>query len=170
MRVIITDSKAIDSKIKSIAKRGASLDEDIQVAGMSVLAHIEKCGDVTLADKLMNAMPKSGRKLALAEWLLAYGKLETIKADSKDNKAAIAAGRVFKFAKDKATDISGADEKAWYEFRKEAKVSEAFDVQAQVKSLISRIQAATAAGKELKHKEEAIQEARALLAALGAAE
>ena len=54
----------------------------------------------------------------------------------------------------------------WYDFRKEAKVSEAFDVQSQVKSLLSRLKAAAEAGKEIQNKEGAIEQARALLAAL----
>ena len=165
---LIKEVKAINAKISSIAKRGASLDADIQLAACSVLAHIDQHGDVTLADRLVNAMPKSGRKLALVEFMLAFGKLAVLKANSKENKAAIESGRVFAYAKDKDTDIEGAIAKPWYEFKKEAAVSEAFDVQASVKAILTRMAKAAKEGKRIDHKEEAIAEVQALLAALQA--
>ena len=166
--MIIEDSKKLSATIAGIKKSGASLDERIQVAALSVIALVAKCNNTTIADQLVNAMPKSGRKLALVEYLVAFGNFEVITAKSAEDKKAIEAGRVFKFAKDKVANLEGADSKMWYDFRKEAKVSEAFDVQSQVKSLLSRLKAAAEAGKEIQNKEGAIEQARALLAALEA--
>ena len=90
---IITDAKKLKASIASIRTSGAKLDERIQVAAISVIDHADKHGDTTLADALVNAMPKSGRKLALVEYLLAFGKFEVITAKSADDKKAIEAGR-----------------------------------------------------------------------------
>lgn len=159
---LIKDVKKLGAAITSIANRGAKLDESIQVAAVSVIAHVEACGDVTLADRLVNAMPKGARKLALVEFMLAYGKLsiKPLKQADKD------AGRVFSFDKEKSTDIDSAMAKPWHEFRKEKAVADAFDVQAQVKALIGRLQAAATSGKTIAHKKEAIAEVKALLSAL----
>lgn len=163
---LIKDTSLLKKAIKSIGTRGANLDADIQTAAVSVLAHVEAHGDTTCADLLVNAMPKSARKLALVEFMLAFGMLVTLKADSKDNKAAIAAGRVFQLDRSKATNIDGAIEKPWYEFRKEAAVSEVFDAQSQVKALLSRLSAAVTDGKEIKGRVEALAQAKELVAAL----
>lgn len=165
---IITDAKKLKASIARIRTSGAKLDARIQVAAISVIDHADKHGDTTLADALVNAMPKSGRKLALVEYLLAFGKFEVITAKSADDRKAIEAGRVFKFAKDKVTNLDGADDKMWYDFRKEAKVSDAFDAQSQVKALLSRMNAAIREGKAIENREGAVEQARALLAALEA--
>lgn len=165
---MLVDAKKIKASIALIKTNGAKLDSRIQECAVSVINHADQHGDTTLADSLVNAMPKSGRKLALVEFLVAFGKFEVITAKSADDKKALEAGRVFKLAKDKVTNLDGANAKMWYDFRKEAKVSEAFDVQSQVKSLLSRMNSAIKEGKEILHKDEAIAEARALLAALEA--
>lgn len=165
---LIKDSKGINTAIAGIKSTGANLDAKIQLVALSVLAHIDQHYDVTLADRLVNAMPKSGRKLALVEFLLQHGKMTVIPASSKENKALIADGRVFFFAKDKVTDLVAAEEKPWYEMRKEATPSTAFDVQAQVRSLISRMNNAAKAGLTIEHKAEALAELKALQDALQA--
>ena len=160
---LIKDAKKLDAAIKSIGVRGANLDNSIQLAACSVLLHVDTHGDVTMADRLVNAMPKGARKLALVEFLMAYGKLTVagnLKQADKD------AGRVFAYAKDKVTDVDAAMAKPWHEFRKEKAVADAFDVQAQVKALIGRLQAAATSGKTIAHKKEAIAEVKALLSAL----
>lgn len=151
---IIVGTAAIDKAIKSIAGRGAKLDGDIQLAGLSVLAHIEAHGDTTLADRLYAAMPKGARRLALAEWMLAFGKVEALQANNPEHKERIASGQVFGYAKLKKTDMQGAEDKKWFDMRKEAAPAEAFDVQAAVQSLLKRIQTAQAKGVKLEHAEK----------------
>lgn len=150
---IINNAAAIDKAILSIKNRGAKLDGDIQIAGLSVLAHIDAHGDTTLADRLFNVMPKGARRLALAEWMLAFGKVRTLVKTSKEDAEAIAAGRVFAFDKTKATNMEGAEAMMWHEFRKEKAVAEAFDVQAAVKSLLARVQTMQGKGVQIEHAE-----------------
>ena len=103
---IIKTAAEINKAIASIAKRGAKLDGDIHKAGVAVIAHASEHGDSTLADKLVQAMPKGGRKLALVEWMLAHGQLA--KLDPAVDKEAIAAGRIFKLDRTRTLDLEGA--------------------------------------------------------------
>lgn len=151
---IIVGTAAIDKAIKSIAGRGAKLDGDIQLAGLSVLAHIEAHGDTTLADRLYAAMPKGARRLALAEWMLAFGKVEALQANNPEHKERLAAGQFFGFAKTKKTDMAGAEAMMWHEFKKEKALSETLDVQAAVQSLLKRIQTAQAKGVKLENADK----------------
>ncbi len=162
--VLISGASGIEKAIASIKNRGAKLDGDIQLAGLSVLAHIDKYHDTTLADRLFNAMPKGSRRLALAEWLLAFGRMRALagKADAE----AIKAGRVFQYEHGKSTDMQGATDTPWHEFRKEKAVSEAFDAQAAVKALLARLGNAQKKGLAIEHAADALAEARALVAAL----
>lgn len=162
---IIKAAADIKKAITSIANRGAKLDGDIHKAGVSVLAHASEHGDSTLADSLVNAMPKGGRKLALVEWMLAHGQLA--KLDPKADKEAIAAGRIFKLDRTRTLDLKAAIETSWVEFKKEAPVHTAFDAQAAVKSVLARLKAANEKGLTVEHKAEALAEAQALVAALG---
>lgn len=151
---LIQGASAIDKAILSIKNRGAKLDGDIQTAGLSVLAHVAGCGDTTLADRLYNAMPKGSRRLALVEWMLAFGSMTLLDKADADQKARIALGHVFKYDKAKAHDAEGAEGTLWHEFRKEKEASDAFDVQAAFASLMKRIQSAQKAGKvKIEHAE-----------------
>lgn len=157
---------AIQKAIASIKNRGAKLDADIQLTGLSVLAHVEQHGDTTVADKLIDAMPKGGRRLALVEWMLACGKLRKLDPKSKDDAARIKGGAHFAYDKSRATDMTLAEEKPWHEFKKEAPVSTAYDAQAALARVMERIKA----GAALKDKAAALAMARALVAELEAPE
>lgn len=154
----------INKAIASIAGRGAKLDKDIHVAGVSVLAHATKHGDTTCADRLVHAMPKGSRKLALVEWMLAHGQVSLL--DKVADKDAIASGRVFRLDREKQYDEAAAIENVWTEYRKEPSIQDAFDAQKAVQSVLKRLQAAAQAGKTIEHKREALAEAEALVIAL----
>lgn len=148
---LISGAAAIDKAIASISSRGAKLDGDIQVAACSVLKHIDECGDYTLAERLVLAMPKGSRKLALVEFLLAFGKVRVLDKNLPDDQARILAGGVFAFAKDKATDMEGAVSTPWFEFKKEVPVLEAFDAQAAIVALLKKIKGMQAKGVRVEH-------------------
>lgn len=78
---LITNVKTLNTVIKSIATRGQKLDADIHLAACSCLNHAAEHGDVTLASKLILAMPKSSRAKALIHWFETYGKLTFKKND-----------------------------------------------------------------------------------------
>lgn len=161
---LIKGAAEINKAIASIQSRGSKLDKSIHVAGVSILAHASEHGDTTLADKLVQSMPKGARKLALVEWMLAFGQLA--KLDKEADKDAIAAGRLFKLDKSRKLDVQGAIDTPWTEFKPEAAVLDAFDVQAAVASVMGRLTKAAAAGLTIKGKAEALAQAQALVAAL----
>ncbi len=163
---LIKGTAAIDKAIASIKNRGAKLDADIQKAGLSVLAHTAEHGDTGVMDRLVNAMPKSARKLALVEWMLAYGRARKLDPKNKEEAQAIKEGRVFKFDKERTLDLDGAIEKPWHEFKPEAEVSTAFDAQAAVASVIARLKKAQSSGLSIEHKAGALAQAQALVEAL----
>lgn len=158
---LLVGTSAINKAIASIKNRGAKLDNDIQLVGLSVLAHTAEHGDTSVMDALVNAMPKSARKLALVEWMLAYGRAE--KLDPKLDAEAIKAGRVFKYNKERKLDLVGATENKWWEFKPEASVQTAFDAQAAVASVLARMRKASANGMTIEHKAEALAQAQALV-------
>lgn len=161
---LMTTTADISKAITSIQSRGVKLDASIHVTGCSVLAHASEHGDTTLADKLVLAMPKGARKLALVEWMLAFGQLA--KLDPKADKDAIQSGRLFKLDRTRKLDMPGAMDTAWTEFKPEAAVLTAFDVQAAVASVMARLTKAGAAGMTITGKAEALAQAQALVLAL----
>lgn len=166
---ILSGAAAITKAIVSIQNRGAKLDNDVQAVGLSCIMHIEEHGDFTLAEKLVQALPKGARRLALVEWFLAFGMVSTLKKgqDEKEDEA-IKAGRIFKLDRTKQTDCLGASERPWYEFRKEAEVQDAFDAAKAVHAVLQRLKSAESARKTVQGRAEALAEARALVLALEA--
>lgn len=138
---------AIEKAIGSIQSRGKKLDDDIQACGLSVLAHIEKCGDITLFERLFAAMPKGSRRNALVEWATKYGKLAVNLDESKKDKP-------FLYAKGKGTNIEGAMAEPWFNCKPEKPVDEEFDFAAKLQALISHAMKARDAGKPIKGIEQ----------------
>ena len=160
------NANQIKTAIASIAASGKKLDADIQSAGMSILNHADEHGDSTLADKLIEAMPKGSRKLALVEWMLAYGKLRLLKKADIEDAVRIAAGAVFAFDKSKRTDLEAAAAKQWYTFKPEAPVATAFDAQAAVVKVLAGLTKATTNGLTINNRAHALAAAQKLVAAL----
>lgn len=167
--VIIKGAAAIDKAIASIKNRGAKLDASIQQAGMSVLAHASEHGDTTCADRLVVAMPKGARKLALVEWMLAFGQVRLLDKAKPEEAERIKAGAVFKLDRERTLNLEGADEMHWHEFKREAAVSTAFDAQAAVANVLARMRSAVAKGMSIEHKEQALKDAQSLVAMLSEA-
>jgi len=62
------DIEQIDNKIKSIKTRGKNIDKDIHETGVAIMRHAMAHGDYTRANRLVDAMPKSGRTKAFIKW------------------------------------------------------------------------------------------------------
>lgn len=159
----------INKAIASIATRGKKLDADIQTAGLSILNHANEHGDSTLADKLVQALPKGSRKLALVEWMLAFGKLRLLDKANPEDAARIAAGAFFAYDKAKRTDLESAGAKPWFDFKPEAPVLTAFDAQAAVQGVLAKLSKAVAGGLEIENRAHALEAAQKLVDALSAA-
>ena len=134
---IIESAKAIDTAIKSIATRGKSLERDIHVAAVSCLVHADKHGDVTLAQKLVEAVPSLARKNALRDWFMAHGKF----GYSMEEKA-------FTYDKKATTHTEAAIETPFWLFKPEAEYKP-LDLQAAILQLVKRVDAAVEKGEKL---------------------
>lgn len=73
---VITAAAKLNEAISSIASRGKRLDADIHRAGVSCLFHIREHGDVTLLARLIEALPKSGRRKAFNHWAESHAPIE----------------------------------------------------------------------------------------------
>ena len=88
---LLDTALAINTAINSIGKRGKALDKDMHIVAVSCLIHADKHGDITLANRLLEVLPKTARSNALRDWFLAFGKF-SYDATSKAfvyNKAAV---------------------------------------------------------------------------------
>ena len=152
-------SKAVDS----IQRRSAGLLTDIQLAGLSIIAHIDEHSDTTLADRLYGALGKGSRRNSLAQWFITYGKMRVLDKDVPEEAAAIKAGHIFKFDKERTTDMAKAAAKQWHEMIKEPDVKDTFDVHAAYMNLMKRIEQAKKNGLTFEHAEwiEALSAVRA---------
>lgn len=139
---LLVGDAAISKAIVSIQKRGAALDASIQLAGVSILDHIDKHHNVTLLADLFAALPKGARKNAFAEWAMACGKV--ILNEGADRKA-----KPFLYADKKVTSLAMAWEKPWYDYKPEADLLTSFDVQAAVAKILKQVTAARKANPDV---------------------
>ena len=66
--VEVLSETATSALIASIGRRGIKMDRDVWQAAISSLSHAEACGDFSLFQKLLNAMPKGTRVATLIGW------------------------------------------------------------------------------------------------------
>lgn len=126
------DTKELKDKVDNWVARGKKWTLEGQTLGLAILAHIEQHGDTTIANRLLTGMPKGTKRNAMAEWLMAFGKLQI-----NDDKAS-ASTSPLKFAKDKVTNIAGAAAKPWFDFQPEKDIAEVFDIQKAVQAILQR--------------------------------
>lgn len=150
---LLVGATTIDKAIVSIEKRSKGIVSDIQTAALSILAHIEEHGDVTLADKLYKALGAGSRRASLAMWFVAFGKLRILDKEVPDDANAIKGGRVFGYDKTRRTSMDEAAKKMWHDMQKEEDLNKVFDVQAALASLMKRIKAAQAGGVTIENAE-----------------
>lgn len=115
------DKAALVKAIDSIAKRGATLDKDIQEAGLSALHHLEAHGDIGFVNRLFLALGKGHRKSALTAWYLAFGKMVANTGENKKDAP-------FKYDKEAVTNMEGAAQTPWFDFKVEPDPDQVFDV------------------------------------------
>lgn len=145
---------AMDKAIVSIQKRGKKLDDDIQLVGLSALAHLDKCGDLGPLTRLFFAMPKGSRTNALMDWAQTFGKVTVNTGDDRKEKP-------FCFSKTATTDMQGAADKPWYDCKKPLDPALEFDFVAKLNALLK---SATKEGVKLKEGQtDLIAKARALV-------
>lgn len=145
---LIIGTEAIRAEFKLIAAAGKKLDTRIQVAGLSVLHHINEHGDVTVATQLVNelfgSLSKGHRKQAMVDWLVKFGKVKLNK-DVASKKA-----QPFLYDKHTVTDMQGATDMPWYDCKPDNEIVD-LDV---VKLLAALVKKATKDGAKIVEGQE----------------
>lgn len=133
--------KQILTAIQHVAINGKALDESVQSIGLDILQHVDAHGEVSLACKLLKALPKGARAKALADWFQMYGKIivNTDKATAKQFPLV--------FHKEGKTDLEGAAAKQWYKCKPDRPLADEFDFAGKMQALLRQAQAARDAGK-----------------------
>ena len=139
--------KQILTAIQHVAINGKALDESVQSIGLDILQHVDAHGEVSLACKLLKALPKGARAKALADWFQTYGKI-TVNTDK-----ATAKQFPLVFNKDGSTDLEGAAAKQWYKCKPDRPLAVEFDFAAQLSALLKRAAEAEARGMTVKGAE-----------------
>jgi hypothetical protein len=128
---------------------GKKLDTMIQVAGMSVLNHIDLHGDITLFEALWAAMPKGSRKKALGDWAVKYGKVVM----HLDEKGKIVAEKPFLFNKLGRTNLLGAEGEPWFDCAPEKLEDTELDFTKLLGMLLAKADKASQKGIDIKGAE-----------------
>jgi hypothetical protein len=137
---LITDTSALNKELFGLAKGGAKLAQRLHIAALSVLAHIEQHGDVRMAQKLVETvMSAKHSKHEIRSWIVSFGKV------SEDEEGNLV------FDRTKFTDLAGANEKPFWEFKPVAP-QKAYDLQQAIKNLIKKAKTEQAKGN-LEHAE-----------------
>lgn len=131
--VAFVGAAQINRAIDAIQVRGKELDEAIQMTGLSILHHIETCGDYTIFKRLFDAMPKGARKNALVEWACMFGKVQ-VNTDKKSAK-----DMPFVYNKFATTDLVAAAAQPWYTFKQEKPPVEEFNLYAALAHLRKQV-------------------------------
>lgn len=139
--VILKGADNIQKAIKSIQVRGKALEKVLHQAAVSCLAHAGEHGDVTLAQKLVEAVPTLARKNALRDWFIAFGRFQY-----HDEKKTIV------YAKGKETLLDEAIKMPFWEFKPEAEYIP-FDFDKAITALLKR-------ASQAKDKGDSVDEAK----------
>lgn len=100
----------VDKLIKSIAQRGTKLDADLHTAACCALNHVALHNDPTLLNRLVQAVPKSGRANSIIIWALKFGNLSLNDGKTRDTMPLV-------YDKEKPHDIPAAVAMPFWEFR-----------------------------------------------------
>lgn len=128
---LIVGTADIGKAIDSIVTRGKKLDDSIQLAGLSILNHVELHGDISLMNRLLVSFPKGSRRNAFAEWALFHGKF---KLNTGDDKKTVP----FLYDKTRETKLLQAEAKAWTEFKPEQDLDQVFDFGKMLAALMAK--------------------------------
>jgi hypothetical protein len=148
------DIKTIDKKIKSIKTRGKNIDKDIHETGVAIMQHAMAHGDYSAANRLVDALPKSGRTKAFIKWFSDHTPYNWNEQE-----------KTFKLPKNKdnrrAFLIEEAEAVPFWEYTVE-KEPEALDINKIIASLFKRVEKAKNDGREVKNVETLVKIAAAL--------
>lgn len=155
-----TSRTQIIKGIKSIAKRGATLDADIGILAASAMGHAVEHGDVTLFGQLVDAMPRGARVKTLIAWVRSCAPINVKLNPAGACKVSVDKARERdEFHNDRSLwDIDTLKTTAWFEFGKGDKPETEFTA-GQLLAMLEKI----ANGKKAGATEEAMSLAASLV-------
>jgi hypothetical protein len=121
---LITGSTELLKAIADVNLKGKALETLIHTVAVSILVHVEKHREVSLANKLIEAVPNLARKNALRDWFIAFGKMTYDKET-----------QVMVFSKTATTNDKDATQNPFWTFKPESEYVP-FDLIAATNNLI----------------------------------
>ena len=117
---IIQDAKKLRSRIKSVAKRAGTIQDDIQEVPASCGFHYRQHGDNSLLTQCVNAMPEGVRKERMTGWVAENFQCKWDNENNRFKKAKVSTFLTDPFDAEKYLDVVN---NAWYNFVVEGKVN-----------------------------------------------
>jgi hypothetical protein len=105
---LIVGDKDIGAAIATLQRRGASFFRDVHKVACSILQHVDQHHNVTLANRLLDALPDATRKNPLRDWFISFGRMTY----DEENK-------VIAYNRDAVTLLDDAMAKPFWEFKPE---------------------------------------------------
>lgn len=133
----------LNKKIAGIGKASAKLANDIQVAAVNAIGYSILHGDITIGQRLYDALGTAMRRQSLVTYFEKHGQFVWL---SGEKKFGFFKREGIEFNPDVLMGMS------WDEAKKEVITSE-LDVEDMVKKLIKKIENAIDKGTEVKHKD-----------------
>ena len=117
---IIPDAKLLVRRIKSVAKRAGTIQDDIQEVLASCGWHYRQHGDNSLLTQCVNAMPEGVRKERMTGWVAENFQCKWDNENNRFKKAKVSTFLTDGFQEAKYLDVVN---NAWYNFVVEGKVN-----------------------------------------------
>lgn len=130
----------INAKIRGIAKRGVTLQEDTQFIALATLRHAQKHDDdFSLCTNLLNALPNSAKKTDLIKWFMKNAPMVLVTKETKTGD------KVKVFKKNKKADAPSynfvqAEATPYYHLTKEEKALETLTIEKFVATEMASIE------------------------------
>lgn len=136
---LITDNAKLKTTIADIKKKGQSLDNLIQKAGVACVYQSIQNSNIDPMKNLIAAMPKGSRVKALIGWAIANGNMVNPETNGKVDDKTVKFER--KIAKWNDKLIQAMDAKPWYEFKHNDDSIQDWDLDAKLASLLKQFDA-----------------------------
>lgn len=112
----LNTGKGIDAGIAWVRATGKKFDGYVHLIACAIISHAKETGDCSRALKLVEAMPKSGRRSALIRWFTAFSPITvTFHPDVKKRRVGLRKVGMKNFNE---FNIDGARENPYYEWDK----------------------------------------------------
>lgn len=135
----------LDKAIATVARKAASLQQEIQVVSVGVLLHAHKHGDYTKAQLLIDSLGEGVRSKALVEWFMQFGGL--LVGDTETGAKGFSGWQGAEYIK---AHIDEAKAKMWWLCKPEPPFA-GFDFETELAKLIKRAERSMQVANELTH-------------------